>query len=124
MNDRLPTSLWVDALVRRVSLGGASAFVVSRGDRERGDVVVKVNSLDGRAALLVPSPLMSESRSFDWLPVPGKLVPDDEVEELVRRRRSYDPDLWVIEIEDKQARHFLTETVNSEQLAPDDRTNS
>lgn len=124
MTDRLPTSFWVEALVRRVQIGGASAFIVARGDRERGDVVVKVNRLDGMAALLVPSPLMSETRSFDWLPKAGELVPESEVDDLVRRRRGYDPDLWVIEIEDKKARHFLTETVNGEHSSPDGGSNS
>ena len=42
MEDRLPSWLWVDALVRRVQVAGASCFIVQKGDRERGDVIIKV----------------------------------------------------------------------------------
>ena len=50
MMERLPTKLWVDALVRRAQVAGAAAFVLQSGDEERGDVLVKVARLDGTAA--------------------------------------------------------------------------
>ena len=43
----------------------------------------------------------------------------ETTDELIRRRRQYDPDLWVIEIEDREGRHFLTETVNGERGSPE-----
>lgn len=114
MSDRLPTSFWVDALVRRADLGGASAFIVHKGDAQRGDVIIKVSRLDGTAALFAPSPLMAESRSFDWLPLPGAYAPEPDVDAIVSRRRGYDPDLWIIEVEDREGRHFLTEPVSTQ----------
>ncbi|WP_022694546.1 DUF1491 family protein [Ponticaulis koreensis] len=114
MNERLPTWLWVDALMRRASLGGAFGYVAAKGDKERGDAIVKVARLDGRAALFVRSPLSMDSPSFDWLPNAGEWAEEREIDELIQRRRSYDPDLWVVEIEDREGRHFLTEAVNGE----------
>ena len=32
-----------------------------------------------------------------------------EVDATVARQRSFDPDLWVIEVEDRQGRHLLDE---------------
>ena len=55
-----------------------------------------------------------DSPSFDWLPNAGEWAEEREIDELIQRRRSYDPDLWVVEIEDREGRHFLTETVNGE----------
>ncbi|HBX94421.1 MAG TPA: DUF1491 domain-containing protein, partial [Hyphomonas sp.] len=53
--ERLPTKLWVEALVRRAQVAGAAAFVLQKGDAERGDVLIKVARLDGTAAVYVPS---------------------------------------------------------------------
>ncbi|HBH90267.1 DUF1491 family protein [Ponticaulis sp.] len=114
MNERVPTWLWVDALMRRASLAGAFGYVAAKGDKERGDVILKIARLDGRAALFVRSPLFMDSPSFDWLPNAGEWAEEREIDELIQRRRSYDPDLWVVEIEDREGRHFLTEFVNGE----------
>ena len=108
---RLPTHVWVGALVRAASSGGASAFILHHGDEARGDVLIKVARLDGTAALFAPSPLSFEEREFDWLPVAGEWAEEKAVDEIVMKRRSYDPDLWIIEIEDKSGRHFLTERI-------------
>ncbi len=111
---RLATHIWIDALIRRVQFGGASAFILQKGDRERGDVLVKVSPLDGRAAFLTKSPMSGDEPEFDWQPVAGGWAAERDVDETISRRRGYDPDLWVVEIEDREGRHFLTEKVNGE----------
>ncbi|ABI75975.1 conserved hypothetical protein [Hyphomonas neptunium ATCC 15444] len=114
--DRLPARLWTDALIRRASLAGASAFVLQHGDDERGDVLIKVARLDGTAAAYVPSMNLEGERIFLNLAVQG-IGPDERaVDEYVRRAKARDSDLWIIEIEDREGRHFLTEAV--EEAAP------
>ena len=117
--DRLATFIWAEALIRRVQIGGASAFVLQKGDRERGDVLIKVARLDGRAAYLARTPMSFEEDSFDWLPKSGEWADEREVNEIIERRKSSDRDLWVIEIEDREGRHFLNERVNGECAPPD-----
>lgn len=109
---RLATHIWVDALVRRIQFAGASAFILQKGDKDRGDVLVKVSRLDGRAAYLARSPMAMDEDEFDWLPSSGQWSEEREVDATLARRRDYDPDVWIIEIEDREGRHFLTETVN------------
>ena len=114
MQARLPTALWIDALKRRAELAGASAFVVQKGDAERGDVLVKVARLDGTARALTPAMDLDGERIFLDLILQG-IGPDEAgIDEYVARARSRDSDLWVIEIEDRQGRDFLTETVRTE----------
>ena len=111
MMDRLPARLWTDALIRRASLAGASAFVLQHGDDERGDVLIKVARLDGTAAAYVPSMNLEGERIFLNLAVQGIGPEEAAVDDYVRRAKARDSDLWIIEIEDRQGRHFLTESV-------------
>jgi hypothetical protein len=111
MMERLPTRLWVEALIRRAEVAGASGFIVQHGDDSRGDVLVKVARLDGTAAAYTPSMGMDGDRIFLNLAAQGIGPEEREVDEYVARARKRDSDLWVVEIEDKEGRHFLTEHV-------------
>lgn len=109
----LKTEFWASALIRRAQIGGAFAGVVRKGDTDAGAVLVKVATLDGRARLYAPARNGEGERI--WLDLSTGLLGDDEraVDEHVRGRTAKDPDLWVIEIEDRQGRHFLDEPVDS-----------
>lgn len=103
---QLVASFWVQAYLTRLRLQDIPAFVVAHGDDTAGAVLVKVNTLDGQAAAL--------QRSFDLLSGARKWVeliagPEGDVDASIARQRSFDPDLWVIEVEDRQGRHLLTE---------------
>ena len=68
-DDRLPTKVWVDALLRRAQVAGASAFVLQRGEESRGDVLIKVADLQGSARAYVPRTGMLAGRR--WVrPIP------------------------------------------------------
>jgi hypothetical protein len=105
---RVKTSIWVAALIRRAELSGASAFVAAKGEPGAGAVIVKIALLDGTARVWSSSYGREGQRR--WVHATGKaLVSDAEAEAYVARARSRDADLWVVEIEDKQGRDFLTE---------------
>lgn len=114
MTARLPTRLWLDALIRRADLAGASAFVTGKGDAERGDVIVKVSALNGLAVAFAPYASPDGTRMFAplaGLEALGPAFAEADIDAAIARRRSYDEDLWVIEIEDREGRSFLTEPV-------------
>ena len=103
---RLATSFWVQAYLARLRLREIPGFVVAHGDDTGGAVLVKLNTLDGRARLFQRSfDLLSDTRKWVVL-AEGNEV---EVDAAVSRQRGFDPDLWVIELEDKQGRHLLDE---------------
>jgi hypothetical protein len=107
---RLKAEIWVKALIRRVELEGAAAMVVRRGDATSGVVLVKINRLDGSATVLTPT--RDGDGAFLWLAGTGAdPVPELEADAYVERQRKFDPDLWVVEIEDRAGRHFLQEPV-------------
>lgn len=113
MDDRLPTWLWIDALARRAQTAGAALFVLQKGDRDRGSVLVKVATLDGQARVYSPGMGMDGDRVFVDLSIQGVGPDEAGVDAYVARTRQRDSDIWVVEIEDKDGRHFLTEPVET-----------
>ncbi|UWQ90996.1 DUF1491 family protein [Aliisedimentitalea scapharcae] len=102
----LVASFWVQAYLTRLRLSDIPAFVVSHGDDDAGAVLVKVNTLDGQAQALHRSyDLMSGDRK--WVELITGAEPD--VDAAIQRQKGFDPDLWVIELEDRQGRHLLGE---------------
>lgn len=107
----ISTDVWVAALIRRAELAGASAVVVRRGDARAGAVLVKVwDSLQRRARLYAES--IGPDGERLWIQ-PHPDASESELDEYARRQSGYDPDLWVVEIEDRQGRDFLTESVQA-----------
>ncbi|AFO88951.1 DUF1491 family protein [Phaeobacter inhibens] len=103
---RLTASFWVQAYLTRLRLADIPAFVTAHGDDTAGAVLIKLNTLDRRALALHRSyDLMSGTRSWVTL-TDGD---EAEVDAAIAKQRSFDPDLWVIEVEDRQGRHLLDE---------------
>jgi hypothetical protein len=104
MGARLTAELWVSAYVRRLGLANMPAYVTARGDATAGAVLVKVATLDGQARCWQRSfDLRNDSRVWVVLAEGAEA----EVDALVSRQRGRDPDLWVIEIEDRLGRNLL-----------------
>lgn len=104
MAPRLATGVWVSAYLSRLRLADIPAYVTAKGDATAGAVVVKVALLDGSArAFERRSDLMTGARAWILL-AEG---PEAEVDALITRTRARDPDLWVIELEDRQGRTLL-----------------
>ena len=98
---RLTADIWVSAYLARLRVQDIPVFVVSRGDATAGAVLIKLNTLDGQACCY--------QRSFDLMTGDRKWVEglQPDVDASIAKQRSFDPDLWVIEVEDKQGRHLL-----------------
>jgi hypothetical protein len=104
MTPRLTSEVWVSAYLTRLRLVEIPAFVVRKGDATAGSVVVKINTLDGQArAFQRQFDLMSGERTWVIL----SEGPEPDVDASLSKQSSFDPDLWVIEVEDKQGRHLL-----------------
>ncbi|MCR5878844.1 DUF1491 family protein [Phenylobacterium sp. J367] len=105
----LSTDIWVGALIRRAEIGGAFAVVVRKGDARAGAVLVKVlNRSDGTARLYAEATRMDGERV--WMQ-PQLTDQEPDLDRYVERAARIDPDIWVVEIEDRDGRHFLTEPV-------------
>ena len=113
---RLKSAIWVAAYLRRCNGEGAFAAVRRRGAEEAGAIFIKLNRLDGTAELFGPAPQSAFeeaqpldrafSRCFKEQP-----APEAKIEERIVREIRFDPDVWILEIEDRTGRHFLERIV-------------
>jgi hypothetical protein len=102
---RLRADFWVQAYLARLRLADIPAFVTQRGDATAGAVAVKVNTLDGEASAFTRA-WDGEGRRV-WTPLVSG--PEAEVDAALQRQRRFDPDLWVVEVEDRSGRSLLDE---------------
>jgi hypothetical protein len=99
----------VAALVRRYSGEAIPAVVEQRGAEEAGAVFVVIDLLNGSGDLYGPAPQSSfEGKPSDRLfqrMERGAALP--EIAKRLERERRFDPDIWVVTIEDRGARLFF-----------------
>ena len=103
-DSRLPTELWVMAHLRQLTVAGVPATVARKGEPTFGTLLLKINLLDGTCRVL------SQARDIEgrlgWLAaLGGAPVPEADADAYIARAVGRDPDLWVVEIEDRKGRH-------------------
>jgi hypothetical protein len=107
---RIKSEIWVRAYLRRCQAQGIPVVIVRRGDEAAGAIFICINRLDGTVFLYGPAPagLSGTETERRWVSCFGsRAVGLVDVQEYLARQKEFDPDLWIIEIEDKAGRHFL-----------------
>lgn len=98
--DRLPTGLWVEAHLRKLSAAAIFYTVVQKGNHASGLVMLKLNGMRGQVKLLMQERNF-ESGALEWISAfKEETVEESKADDYIRRACDRDPDLWVIEIED------------------------
>jgi hypothetical protein len=109
MSDRLKAGIFVRALIRRAEVAGAQAFVAKKGAEEAGAVFLTVNRLDGTCTVL--SQARRGEGELVWFRPLGETCDEARAAAYYEKQKKFDPDLWIVEIEDREGRVFVDETV-------------
>ena len=107
---RIKSEIWVRAYLRRCQSEGVPVVIVRRGDEAAGEIFICVDRLDGTVSLYGPAPsgLTGSDTERRWVMCfESRAVSATEADRYLARQREFDPDLWIIEIEDRAGRHFL-----------------
>ena len=99
-DDQLPTALWVEGHLRQLEAQAIPYYVVNRGNHASGTVMLKLFAPGQGCKLL------QQQRDFDgnmaWTnALPQDVVEESKADDYIRRAITRDPDIWVIEIEEK-----------------------
>lgn len=108
---RLTSELFVSATIRRCFVEGAPAVVQRRGAAEAGAIFVIIDRLDGTADLYGPAPQSAfaemerpTDRLFQRI---MERATNSEITARLAREDRFDPDYWVVAIEERAGRSFL-----------------
>lgn len=111
MNARLATSVLVGGLMRKAETEGGFAAVLAKGDPTAGSLIVIL--IERGAAQVILERILQPDGTYKWQPVGAQPAEDmgknPDVPAFVARRRRFDPDLWVIELDIPSVERFAAE---------------
>jgi hypothetical protein len=108
MEPRLQSSVLVNALMRQAQGQGGFAAVLAKGDSAAGSVLV-ILAEKGRKARILER-LLRPNGEYGWQDIGTEaLANDEEAEKFLTRRRKFDPDLWILELDVPSTERFAAE---------------
>ena len=105
MSDRLPTALYVDAHLKNLTAEAKFYHFIQKGNHSSGLVVLKLNSLEGKVKLIIQERDFMTDQMAWAAALEEEIVDEPEADAYIQRAISRDPDLWVIEIEDRDMKN-------------------
>lgn len=109
MSQRLKAGIFVRALIRRAEVAGAAAYVARKGSEEAGAILIKIAKLDGTCTVL--NQARDGAGELVWARPLGDSCDEEKASAWFERQIKFDPDLWIVEIEDREGRSFVDEPV-------------
>ena len=106
---RLKAGIFVRALIRRAEVNGASAFILRKGAEEAGALIIKVARLDGTVQVL--NQTRDGKGRLVWAQPLGGWTDERRAADWCDKQVKFDPDLWILEIEDRAGRAFVEEPI-------------
>ena len=106
MDGRLPAHLEVAGLLRTVSQAGGFAAVLEKGERDAGTILVVCVEKGRNRRLFERMPSVEGPRK--WTEIRAEDVDIDvEFDSYLNRRKSQDPELWIIELDIANGERFI-----------------
>jgi hypothetical protein len=108
---RLRSDIWIAAYLRRVMAGGAFVAVRKKGEPSAGAIFIRIDRLNGTGSLFGPAPQAvaeDEHGGRIFLALhDAETMPNEMIDKRLTKETNFDPDCWIIEVEDRLGRSFL-----------------
>ena len=102
---RITSEIWVSAYRAMLEKKGIPIYINKVGDKTAGAILIKVSTMDEKAA--VYDRTMDETGKRRWAEIANGT--EDTINLLIKKQCTFDPDLWVLEIEDPKGRNHLSQ---------------
>lgn len=112
---RLRSDIWIASHLRRVMAGGGYVAVRKKGEASAGAIFIRIDRLDGTGILFGPVPQsMAEDEDGGRIFLrlhDNETMPNEMIDKRLGKETNFDPDCWIIEVEDRLGRSFLDGSV-------------
>ncbi len=96
----LPIHLLITAKIRQLNQLGLYTYILQKGEKNSGSLLIKVNMLDGNGGLY--SQARDINGDLTWMNVlKHEISSEQDIDKYIERMKNIDPDIWIIEVENK-----------------------
>ncbi|HYD36432.1 MAG TPA: DUF1491 family protein [Allosphingosinicella sp.] len=107
MEPRIAASVLAGGLIRKAEGEGGFGTVIAKGDPTAGSILVILLERGANPRLF--ERLLQPNGRYSWKQSGGPAANPDDVPGFIAKRRRFDPDLWVIELDIPSAERFAAE---------------
>jgi hypothetical protein len=107
MGDRIASSVLASALLKMAGSEGGFGAVLAKGDADSGAILV-VLAERGRRVQIVER-LLQPNGDYVWSNTTPGGGNADGFDKFLERRRRFDPDMWILELDTASAERFAAE---------------
>jgi len=106
----LKSEIWVKAHLHRCFAAGLTAVIANKGAPEAGAIYVQVTMSPHKVRVFAPAPgpAYGDDGQRNWSQPLGEAPVDIEAaQDYFSRQKSFDPDIWIIDIDDRKGTGLL-----------------
>ena len=105
---RLTSEMWVSALKKRLDSHAVPFFLMKKGDAQAGAILIRVSDLCGSSKIFEQVADVDGKRK--WAELASGI--DAEIEEVLKKQRTFDTDVWILEVEEFKGVNFFEDFLN------------
>tara|TARA_B100000524_G_scaffold309345_1_gene185319 strand:- start:39 stop:371 length:333 start_codon:yes stop_codon:yes gene_type:complete len=102
---KLTTDIWISAYRTKLEKEGIPFYFYKRGDKSAGAILIKFSNLADDFQLYHRIIGHDEKQKWEILETGN----EEKIDRTIKRQCDFDPDIWVIEIDDPKGKKILSE---------------